>query len=205
MANFWGDSTAKRMGLIQNPLLTVNWLGFLMFIMVGFGILGSVPVNHRAMRDPRRGALWTAFAGPLMNLFIAIIAAFLVRILVALGMGGANNLILLALQLAIFFNILLFVFNLMPFFPLDGWHIMLSLLPGYWLRREQVPAGIRTSAPPLSKFLQNPAYKWQDWAQLSQTLLLVMIFIGFVPGLPSPLGWLISGPVQALTRLIMGY
>ncbi|MCS6836274.1 MAG: site-2 protease family protein [Anaerolineae bacterium] len=203
MANWWGDPTPRSMGrLTPNPLVHINWLGFAMFVLIGFGILGSVPVQPRYMRDPRWGAFWTAFAGPLMNLAVAVAAAILFR--VAVNIEILPPLFTQFIFLTIFFNLLLFLFNLLPFFPIDGWRMALALLPGVWLRREQIPAFVRFNMPPLSRFLQNPAYKWQDWAQISQAVLFVLIMMSFVLPSFNVLGALISGPLRGLMAFLTG-
>lgn len=222
MATYWGDDTAKRNGrLTLNPFVHINWIGFAMFVLIGFGILGSVPVNTSRMRNPRWGSFWTSFAGPLTNLGVAVVAAILLRIFFAepvmglqfflngdrVPLGSYQGLIpdtiMMLLTATIFWNVLLFLFNLLPFFPIDGWHMILALLPGYWLRREQVPAFVRGFYP-ISQFLQQPAYKWQQWAAASQIVLLILIMIGFVlPGF-SILGRLIFVPAQQLWLSLIG-
>jgi Zn-dependent protease len=108
----------------------------------------------------------------------------------------------------IFSNVLLFVFNLLPFYPLDGWRMVLSLLPGRFLDRNQVPDAIRKNVRPLSAFLQAPAFKWQDWAQVTQMILIALIFIGMAArqlGIGfDPLDILISQPVQLIASALMG-
>lgn len=223
MADWWGDDTPRIYGrLTPNPVVHINWVGFLMFAIIGFGILGSVPVNPRRMRDPRWGSFWTSFAGPLMNLGLALACAVVLRVvfpqnaaLVGLNFmfGGRLNvgdflgflpdLIILILTVGIYFNTLLFVFNLLPFFPIDGWHILFALLPAAWLRREQVPDFIRQYMPPISRFLQEPAYQWQRWAQLSQFVLLALILLSFMRVF-NPLGALIGQPTGAILRFLIG-
>ena len=110
---------------------------------------------------------------------------------------------------AIFSNALLFVFNLLPFFPLDGWRMVLALLPGQFMDRKQVPDVIRKNARPLSAFLQAPAFKWQEWAQASQFVLTALVVISLLIGytrapIPSPLDLLISSPVNTITQILMG-
>ncbi len=223
MATWWGDDTPRMMGrLTPNPLVHANWVGLLMFAIIGFGILGSVPVNARRMRDPRWGSFWTSFAGPLMNLGIAAACALVLRMvfppnaaLAGLGLmfggrvsvgdflGYLPDLVILLLTVGIYFNVLLFVFNLLPFFPIDGWHMVLALLPGYWLSREQVPAYIRQNLFPISRLLQEPAYQWQRWAQLSQMVLFFLILLSFTRIL-NPLGALIGQPTGAILRFLIG-
>lgn len=221
MATYWGDDTPRAMGrLTLNPFVHINWIGFLMFVILGFGILGSVPVNERRMRSPRWGSFWTSFAGPLSNLALALVFALIFRLIyeqrafvVSYFFGGqvpnsvfANMLeqyLGIFLVAGVFWNLLLFFFNLLPFFPIDGWRMVLALLPGYWLTREQVPGVIRQSLPPISQFLQQPAYKWAQWAQLSQFVLLILIMISFVAPQLSVLGSLISGPTFNLLSTLL--
>lgn len=211
-ADWWGDPTPRNMGrLTLNPFVHINWVGWVMFLIIGFGILGSVPVNPRKMRDPRWGSFWTSFAGPLSNLAQAIVYALLFRIFGASfqEMGSLiADVISLILFYGVVFNVLLFVFNLLPFFPLDGWHMMLSLLPGRGMHHKNIPDYVRNVSP-LASFLQQPAYKWQQWAQQSQTLFIGLIIFSLIAGqlglgALSPLNWLISGPTIQLTALLIG-
>jgi Zn-dependent protease len=216
MATWWGDTTPREMGkLTPNPLVHIYWPGFLMFLVLGFGILGSVPSNPRRMRDPRWGQFWTSAAGPLSNLLIAIVVTVIFR-LAGPSLGASllqgsplTEFIWYLILYGIIYNVLLFVFNLLPFFPLDGWRMVLTLLPGRFMDRSQVPTTIRKNVRPLSEFLQAPAFKWQDWAQASQFVLIALIFIGIMAdrvGFPiDPLGLLITQPVDIITRALMGF
>jgi len=40
-----------------------------------FGYAKPVPVNFRALRNPRRDMVWVAAAGPAMNIALAVLAA----------------------------------------------------------------------------------------------------------------------------------
>ena len=60
-----GDEVPKLQGrLTLNPLVHINWVGWLMFAIIGFGILGSAQISPQRMRDPRRGFLAAVAAGP---------------------------------------------------------------------------------------------------------------------------------------------
>lgn len=212
-ANWWGDPTPRNMGrLTMNPFVHINWVGWLMFLLIGFGILGSVPVNPRLMRDPRWGSFWTSFAGPLSNLAQAIAYAILFRIFGAsfLELNTLPTTVIYNIMLyGVLFNVLLFVFNLLPFFPLDGWHMLLALLPGRGMHYKDVPAPVSQNVPQLSSFLQQPAYKWQQWAQASQTVFIGLIIFSLIAGqiglgFLSPLNVLIGGPTVQLTSLLLG-
>lgn len=224
-ANWWGDPTPRENGrLTPNPLVHINWVGWLMFLLIGWGILGSVPVNPRRMRDPRWGSFWTSFAGPLSNLLQATLFAIALRILSAFTpinagagfallspnfeVGAFSNplfdFLSLLLSVGVYFNVLLFVFNLLPFFPIDGWRMLLAVLPGRGLAWDQIPLFIRQNVRPLAAFLYEPAYKWQQWAMISQNLLFVLIIISFAIPQFSIFGELVGKPTLFIMRLLLG-
>ena len=206
----------RKMGrLTLNPLVHINWVGWLMFAIIGFGILGSAPISPERMRDPRKGFLAAVAAGPFSNLALALVFAVMLRFsgLSAHGLLAYRGLepmadpvsILAALLYAmVFWNILLFVFNLIPLFPIDGWHIVLSLLPGRWLNHLQIPVVIQRSLRPLAEFLMRPAFKWRDWQMASYYVFIALIFISFLPfGGLSPFSLFIGQPTGALLRLLL--
>ena len=211
-----GDPTPKMQGrLTLNPLVHINWIGWLMFAIIGFGILGSAPISPQRMRDPRWGYLAAVAAGPFSNLGLALVFAILLRI-TGLGITGfvahsqpdsitsPATFLAAFLYAMVFWNVLLFVFNMIPFFPIDGWHIVLTLLPGSWLNRMQIPVVIQQNLRPLSEFLARPAFKWKDWQMLSYYVFMALIFLSVLPiGGISPFGILIGQPTSALLRILL--
>jgi Zn-dependent protease len=96
-----------------------------------------VPVNFRALRNPRIGMVLVAAAGPAMNIALAIIAALGFH-LVAYLPAPAIQWAALNLKNALIINAVLAVFNLFPLPPLDGGRIAVGLLPnvlGQYLAR----------------------------------------------------------------------
>src|SRR5262249_54349716 len=120
-----GDTTARDMGrMTLNPFVNINWMGFLMAIMIGFGFLGSAPVNESRMRDRRWGMLVAVAAGPISNLILAAICAIPFWFGLKVDFTGPRDFIptpAAILTAMVQLNILLFLFNLIPLFPLDGW------------------------------------------------------------------------------------
>ncbi len=178
-----GDPVPKREGrLTLNPLVHINWVGWLMFALIGFGILGSAPIAAHRMRNPRWGYLAAVAAGPVSNLLLAAAFGLVFRLLLPLAINQQlPSFVLLLLQMIIYFNVLLFVFNILPFFPLDGWSIVLALLP-----------------PDL-------AYTWQRWQQYTYFAFFALILLSFVGGSINILGILIGQPVRAIYGALIGF
>jgi Zn-dependent protease len=220
MAAWWGDPTPRERGrLTINPFVHIFWPGFFMWLFLGFGPLGFAAVNSHRMRDPRWGTFWMAFAGPLMNLLLAIVSAIILRIaygpLIDIYVQNPSSttaeivlFIVRFLSLSVTINVLVFIFNLLPFFPLDGWRMVFALLPASYMHRNQVPVAIRTNARPISEFLQRPAVKWEVWAPVTQFILIGLVVISLFGrrfGLPfDPLSMLISQPADTITNILIG-
>lgn len=183
VAHLMGDPVPAREGrLTLNPLVHINWVGWLMFALIGFGILGSAPIAAHRMRNPRWGYLAAVAAGPVSNLILAAVFGLVFRLLMPLAINQQlPYFVLLLLQMIIYFNVLLFVFNILPFFPLDGWHIVLALLP-----------------PDL-------AYTWQRWQQYTYFAFFALILLSFVGGSLNILGILIGQPVRAIYGALIGF
>ena len=129
-AHLCGDDTAKAAGrMTLNPLVHLDLFGSLMVLIVGFGYARPVPVNPNNYRV-RNADFYIASAGPLMNLLLGIIAAFLYGVLAQNSitiLAGVPLLFLLKLFIIINFN--LFLFNLIPLGPLDGNSVFPNFLP----------------------------------------------------------------------------
>lgn len=134
-----GDDTAYVLGrLTLNPLKHIDLVGTLAVPAICyisglplFGWAKPVPVNALRLPSPRQSMGKVALAGPSANLLLAIVCAFLMKLVLvsgALSVASAEQaLSFLAYGLQI--NVLLAVFNLMPIPPLDGGHIVIALLP----------------------------------------------------------------------------
>ena len=129
-----GDATAKLFGrLTLNPIVHFDPIGgtltavSLMFSPILFGWAKPTPVNPANFRDRRNGDLIVALAGPLSNLVMALIGAFIVRIVIALELDLPFE-VAAGLYYFVAFNVLLAIFNLIPIPPLDGSAILYRFL-----------------------------------------------------------------------------
>jgi Zn-dependent protease len=219
VADWWGDPTPREHGrLTPNPIVHINWVGWLMFLLIGFGILGSVPVSPNRMRNPRWGSFWTSFAGPLSNLIQAGVFALVYRLISSgPGLSLLSNLgpdflnssifgfLILVLNYGVLFNVLLFVFNLLPLFPIDGWRMMLALLPGRGMERKNIPNFLWQNVAPIARFLSEPAYTWQAWAQVTQYVFFGLLLLSFALPQFSIFNFLIGEPTFAIYSLLLGF
>lgn len=170
-----GDDTARREGRLSlNPLRHIDRVGTIILpgallvfqlltihrVAFMFGWAKPVPVSAWKFRDPRRGMMLVAAAGPLMNFFLAWVGALLMPASQVLpGLDPLDSMMVLHPLLGAFLfyflltNLVLGLFNLLPVPPLDGGRIVVGLLP-----------------EPLA----------QRWAQLEQAGIIIVLLLVFI-------------------------
>lgn len=120
-----GDDTAKREGrLTLNPLKHIDPIGFLAMLIFKFGWAKPVPINPLNFKKRKRDTLLVSLAGPISNFFLAILVVIILKSNIV-----RNYLLTQMLVITLWYNIMLGIFNLLPFPPLDGSKIVASLLP----------------------------------------------------------------------------
>ena len=130
MALKFGDPTAKLNGRLSlNPAVHYDLFGTiilpLIFVIFGASIFGyakPVPVDTRNFKNVKKGVFWVSFAGPLANVLMAIISSFFMVVVVTKvpPTFGFYKIFADMLQASVMINIVLAVFNLIPWPPLDG-------------------------------------------------------------------------------------
>lgn len=183
VADRLGDPTPRSFGRITlNPIPHLDRFGLVMLFIAGFG-WATTPVNPNYLSgNPRRSMALVAVAGPAANFLMAVLFAIPLRI-VQLELIPGNVMpdwLFTFFVLGVQWNIILMLFNLLPIPPLDGFTILLGILPA------------------------DLAYQLMPLRQYGVFILLGLLFIppllGF-PGLFTFLGPAINFLFQLLTGL----
>jgi Zn-dependent protease len=183
MSNRFGDETARLLGRITlNPNAHIDPIGTLLIPIVGF-ILGSMggaaaaipligwgkptPVNPLRWRNKDLANVMVSAAGIMANLFIAICAFIIIKVLLLTGgFAAIPESVKVPVNLFLFYflimNLSLAIFNLLPFPPLDGSKILETFLP--------------ESARPMLAFME----------QFGFVILMVLMYMGFFSAIISP-------------------
>ena len=198
VADRLGDNTPRRFGRLSlNPLAHLDPFGSAMIFFIGFGWAKPVPVNPFATADPKRTMTLTAFAGPASNVVIAGIAGFPINAgwvpfhhpfvnpgfasqFAELWTSSPLDLLGLFLGTVVLLNVILAVFNLLPIAPLDGFNVLVGLLPD-----------------DLSRQLAATA-RW------GPAILIVLIFLPRFTGWDSPLITVMGPVINVLLNAFVG-
>lgn len=139
-----GDLTAFHEGrLTLNPLAHIDYIGTvilpIIFLLsnssIFFGWAKPVPVNPSAFQNPKNDLFWVAFAGPLSNFFLAFAGTACLTAFYTLQLIGflpLSKSFVSLIEMMIYINILLGIFNLLPLHPLDGGKVLARFLPVRW-------------------------------------------------------------------------
>lgn len=182
VADRLGDDTPRSYGRISlNPIVHLDLFGIIMLLLTGFG-WASTPVNPYNFRGNRRVShALVAVAGPIANLTMAAIFAFPLRFQLVntfqegIFLPSAGQFCTIGMAI----NLLLFAFNLIPIPPLDGFTILIGLVPA------------------------EMAYRLEPIRQYGQIILLVTIFL--LPRIGFPLIEMLIFPIMTFfSGLLLG-
>jgi Zn-dependent protease len=136
MADYLGDPTPRSQGRITlNPLKHLDVFGTIAFLLVGVGWAKPVMVNPYNLRgNPHTSMAIVSVVGPATNFLLALLGAipFHLNFLPSLFSGGGPDTmgyVYYFFAEFVFLNLALGFFNLLPIPPLDGYKILLGLLP----------------------------------------------------------------------------
>lgn len=197
-----GDGTAKAYGrLTLNPIKHLDPLGFVCCALVGFGWAKPVPINPYNFKNYRKGLFLTAIAGVLVNYLIAFVVYLLYVLFVRFALAemltlGAfmsylGELIFYTLLNIYSFSLAVFVFNLLPLYPLDGFRVVESCTRQInpvrrFLRNYGQMILIILIA---ESFICDILSDYVEWAKYCDILGYVMYFATDIIGYPMKLAW----------------
>ncbi|MDO5110892.1 MAG: site-2 protease family protein [Clostridia bacterium] len=123
-----GDPTAKAMGrMTLNPLQHIDPMGLVFLLMFRFGWAKPVPINPRNFDRPRRDEIIVSLAGVTVNFLLAFITMG-VQLFCLFKLNVDNAILMRFLSVFYSLNLGLCIFNLIPIYPLDGFHVLECLL-----------------------------------------------------------------------------
>ncbi len=178
VAYLLGDPTAHNAGrLTLNPVPHFDPIGTLMILVIGFGWAKPVPVNPAYFREPQKGMMYTALAGPASNLILAIVLGLLLKVALFLPDAIVSPVVRF-INFGIMINVILMAFNLLPIPPLDGSRVVAYLLP-----------------PDLSM-------KYQQLEQYGLIPVLVVVFVlPWITGI-NIVSWLANGALEVFYGIL---
>jgi Zn-dependent protease len=123
-----GDDTPQKTGhLTLNPVVHMGWESIIFLCVAGIA-WGQMPINPSKFRSPKIGNILVSVAGPLSNLALAIFSIAMLVIAQQIQIISTDF-----FDLAARINIVLFMFNLLPIPPLDGFHVLSEFFPEFKL------------------------------------------------------------------------
>ncbi|NLM12668.1 MAG: site-2 protease family protein [Epulopiscium sp.] len=160
-AYFFGDKTPKKEGrLTLNPITHIDPIGLILLFFMNFGWARPIHTNPANFKNRKYAMILVSLAGPIANLFVAVVSTIILKLLY---MHTINyELIIQILMYGIYINIVLAIFNLIPIPPLDGSKLLFNLIP------------------------PRTYFKIIQYEYILQVVLIILLFVGFIPMLLNP-------------------
>jgi Zn-dependent protease len=177
-----GDGHARALGRVSlDPRRHIDPLGaslLLLSALSGGGAIGwakPTPVMAQSLRGGSLGWAIVAVAGPLSNLFLAVVAALLYRLI---GSPPATDPVGVLIVYFTYFNAALLFLNLLPIPPFDGRALLTGVLALVSPRLADTVEGLTSS-------------------RLAFPVVIVLLFF-------TPLGSLLGDLSFGLTQVLLG-
>ena len=175
-----GDPTAKDQGrLTLNPIKHIDLVGSVIMPIMAFssglmliGWAKPVPVNRSYFKDPLKDDAIVSVAGPVSNFLLAVLF-FVVFVIIEKVYPNGSEMMKNILWFGVFFNVFLFVFNLLPIPPLDGSHILYDLFPNKFTAK-LLNLGLYGTLI-LFLFIYSPL--WAYFWQIINSILKIFIYL----------------------------
>jgi len=164
-----GDNTPKLQGRVTlNPLAHLDLVGSILMLVLGFGWGKPVEYDVYNLRHPKRDTGLISFAGPISNILLGIILIFLSRFF------GIQEFMPVA-----YINFFLAFFNLIPIYPLDGFNVVLSILP------------------------YDLAMRWRETEKYSLIFILVLVFTNITSIIISPISTFLLVTIDSFVKIFL--
>ena len=170
MANYFGDDTAKMSGRLSlNPIVHIDPIGSLLVPLMLFlsnsgflfGWAKPVPVDPFKLKGGALAYRWVTLAGVVTNLLLAVISALVLKVTTQHLHIGVDNLGVIFFFSLLQINLVLAIFNSLPFPGFDGWN---------FLNTFDVIANLVKKTP-----LANPLFMAQYGLLISIILLFILL------------------------------
>lgn len=181
MAYKKGDPTALSMGrMTLNPLKHIDPVGLIFLMLFRFGWAKPVPINPRNFENPRKDEIAVSLAGVGVNFLLAFVTMGVYYTCIV-ALGFYNEILMRFLMMFYSLNLGLCVFNLLPIYPLDGYHVLECLL-------------IRKVNPDIFLWLER----------YGSLILIVLVFTRILTGFMSLVIGGVSTAIMSFYGLIFG-
>ncbi len=181
VADRLGDRTPRFQGrLTLNPIAHIDPIGFILILIFGFGWAKPVETNPSAFKNYNRDDLKVSIAGPLANVAVAFVFAFVTTILLKIIPYSDLGLVIMLIAKAIVvLNCTFSILNLIPIPGFDGFHILRDLFPKVFYN------------------ISDSLYKYQ-------LIVFIALALPIING-NSILGLIINIPGQAMANMFMHF
>ena len=136
VAYYLGDKSQTFQGrMTLDPFAHFDLFGFISILLIGIGWGKPALIDDRYFKNKKRDKMLVSLAGPLSNLLLALVITIILKIFIMFGFyeffltSNIGKIIYNFLSMAVIFNIVFAVFNMLPIPPFDGSKVVAYFLP----------------------------------------------------------------------------